>query len=92
MIAGLASQHYGLHDTALVYSAVIAALVAAAAAMTGLRRSPRRAQSKWAWRRAGFAQSGVGRVPDPDLPFPCYISPDYLPSPLPLSGLLGLAP
>jgi MFS family permease len=42
VIAGLASQHYGLRDTALVYNAVIAALVAAAAAMTGLRRQPAR--------------------------------------------------
>jgi predicted MFS family arabinose efflux permease len=44
VIAGLASEHYGLHDTALVYNAVIAALVAAAAAMTGLRRRPPRSR------------------------------------------------
>jgi hypothetical protein len=37
VIIGLASQHYRLHDTALMYSAAIAALVATAAAMTGLR-------------------------------------------------------
>jgi len=43
VIAGLASQHYGLRDTALVYIAVIAAL--AAAAMTSLRR-PRPDPSK----------------------------------------------
>ena len=42
VIAGLASQHYGLHDTALVYNAVIAALAAAAVAMTSLRRRPPR--------------------------------------------------
>jgi MFS family permease len=38
LIAGLASQHYGLHDTALVYCAVVAALVAAAVALNALRR------------------------------------------------------
>jgi len=40
VIAGLASQHFGIHSTALVYSAAIAVLVAAAAAVTGLRRQP----------------------------------------------------
>jgi MFS family permease len=40
VIAGLASQHFGIRDTALVYSAVIAVLVAAAAGLTGLRREP----------------------------------------------------
>jgi MFS family permease len=40
VIAGLASQHFGIRDTALVYSAATAVLVAAAAALTGLRRSP----------------------------------------------------
>jgi len=38
VIAGLASQHFGIRDTALVYSAAIAVLVAVAAALTGLRR------------------------------------------------------
>ena len=33
-----------------------------------------------------------GAAPNRDLSFPCYISPDDPPSPLPLSGLLGLAP
>jgi hypothetical protein len=45
-----------------------------------------------AWRRAGFAQPGPGRAPNRDLPFPLLHQPDYPPSPLPLSGLLGLAP
>jgi predicted MFS family arabinose efflux permease len=40
VIAGLASQHFGIHTTALVYSGAIAVLVAAAAAVTGLRRQP----------------------------------------------------
>lgn len=40
VIAGLASQHFGIRDTALVYSAAIALLVAAAATLTGLRRQP----------------------------------------------------
>jgi MFS family permease len=38
LIAGIASSHYGLRDTALVYSVVIAALVAAAAGSFLLRR------------------------------------------------------
>lgn len=61
VIAGLASQHYGLHDTALVYNAVIAALVAAAAAMTSLRRPPPRSGqsvSQPAW--PGSQSSGGG--------------------------------
>jgi MFS family permease len=40
VIAGLASQHFGIRDTALVYSTAIAVLVAAAAVLTGLRRHP----------------------------------------------------
>jgi len=40
VIAGLASQHFGIRDTALVYSAAIAVLVAVAAALTGLHRRP----------------------------------------------------
>ena len=38
LVAGLATQHYGIHDTALVYNAVVAVLAAVAAALTGLRR------------------------------------------------------
>jgi MFS family permease len=38
LIAGVATSHYGLRDTALVYSAVVAALVAAAAASFLFRR------------------------------------------------------
>ena len=47
---------------------------------------------------AGLAQGGIctarppGAAPNRDSSFPCHISPDYPPSPLPLSGLLGLAP
>ena len=41
VVAGLASQHFGIRDTALVYSAAVALLVAVAAALTGLRRQPR---------------------------------------------------
>jgi MFS family permease len=40
VIAGLASQRFGIRDTALVYSAAIAVLVAVAVALTGLRRQP----------------------------------------------------
>ena len=40
MIAGLASQHFGIRDTALVSSAAIAVLVAVAAALTGPHRQP----------------------------------------------------
>ncbi|HEY0718037.1 MAG TPA: MFS transporter [Streptosporangiaceae bacterium] len=40
VIAGLASQHFGIRATALVYSAVIAVLSAGAAALTGLRSPP----------------------------------------------------
>ena len=40
VIAGLASQHFGIRVTALVYSAAIAVLVAVAAALTGLHRRP----------------------------------------------------
>ena len=38
VLAGVATTHYGLHDTALVYCAVIALLVATAAASLLLRR------------------------------------------------------
>jgi MFS family permease len=38
LIAGVATSHYGLRDTALVYSAVVAALVAAAAGSFLFRR------------------------------------------------------
>lgn len=38
VIAGVATTHYGLHDTALVYCGVIALLVAIAAASLALRR------------------------------------------------------
>ncbi|HEY1574776.1 MAG TPA: MFS transporter [Pseudonocardiaceae bacterium] len=41
LIAGLADQHFGIRDTALVYDAVVAVLVAAAAVLTALRRPPR---------------------------------------------------
>jgi MFS family permease len=39
VIAGLAASHYGLHDTALVYCAVVAVLAAAAAGSFVVRRS-----------------------------------------------------
>jgi hypothetical protein len=42
VIAGVASQHFGIRDTALVYGAAIAVLVAVAAALTGLHRQPAR--------------------------------------------------
>jgi hypothetical protein len=38
VIAGVATTHYGLHDTALIYCGVIALLVAIAAASLALRR------------------------------------------------------
>ena len=38
VIAGVATTHYGLHDTALVYCGVIALLVAVATASLTLRR------------------------------------------------------
>lgn len=38
LIAGVASQHYGLRATAVVYDAVVAALVAVAAVLIGVRR------------------------------------------------------
>jgi MFS family permease len=43
LVAGLASQYYGIRDTALVYNAVVAGLVAVAA-LAGLRRPPRAGQ------------------------------------------------
>lgn len=41
LVAGVASQHYGLRATALVYTAAVAVLVAAAAILIALRRPPR---------------------------------------------------
>jgi MFS family permease len=38
VIAGIATSHYGLHDTALVYSLIVAALAAAAATSFLIRR------------------------------------------------------
>ena len=46
LVAGLATQHYGIHDTALVYNAVVAVLAAVAAALTGLRRPARSPQPR----------------------------------------------
>jgi hypothetical protein len=40
VIAGIASAHYGLHETALVYSPVVAVLAATAAGGLLLRRGP----------------------------------------------------
>jgi hypothetical protein len=41
LIAGMATSHYGLHDTALVYSVVIALLAAAAAGGVLFEGNPR---------------------------------------------------
>ena len=41
MIAGVATTHFGLHQTAVVYSASLAVLAAAAAASFIIRRRPR---------------------------------------------------
>jgi MFS family permease len=44
VIGGIATSHYGLHDTALVYSVVVAALVAVALGLL-IRRLPRKARN-----------------------------------------------
>lgn len=42
LIAGISTSHFGLHGTALVYSAAVAGLAAAAALVPGIRSRPRR--------------------------------------------------
>lgn len=44
VIAGVATSHFGLHSTAVVYSAALAALAAGAAGSFLLHRRPRREQ------------------------------------------------
>jgi MFS family permease len=61
--AGIATSRYGLHDTALVYSLVVAALAAAGAASFLVRRP----------RATGEPQRGT-RYPDPP-PGPCTAPP-----------------
>jgi MFS family permease len=39
VIAGVATSHYGLHNTALVYSSIVAVLAATAAASLAVRRT-----------------------------------------------------
>jgi MFS family permease len=39
VIAGVATSHYGLHKTALVYSSIVAVLAATAAASLAVRRT-----------------------------------------------------
>jgi P pilus assembly chaperone PapD len=39
VIAGVATSHYGLHTTALVYCSIVAVLAAAAAASVAVRRT-----------------------------------------------------
>ncbi|HEX5118444.1 MAG TPA: hypothetical protein VFW65_24935 [Pseudonocardiaceae bacterium] len=57
LIAGLADQHFGIRSTALVYDAVVAVLVAAAAVLTALRRPARPASATAA--RSGQAASAA---------------------------------
>jgi MFS family permease len=40
VIAGVATSHYGLHKTSLVYSSIVAVLAATAAASVAVRRTP----------------------------------------------------
>jgi MFS family permease len=63
VIAGLATSRYGLHDTALVYSLVVAALAAVAAGSVVIRRM----------RGAGRPARSI-RYPDPP-PGPCTAPP-----------------
>jgi hypothetical protein len=58
VIAGVATTHVGLYQTAVVYSAALAVLAAAAAGSFLLHRSPRREQRS-AWpRRQNRADNG----------------------------------
>ena len=63
IIAGIATSRYGLHDTALVYSLVVAALAAAAAASFVIRRP-----------RAAGERERSRSYPDPP-PGPCTAPP-----------------
>src|SRR5689334_4501535 len=54
VIAGVATSHYGLHSTALVYSSVVAVLAATAAASLAVRRT-----------RAGHAAGRAAAHPHP---------------------------
>jgi hypothetical protein len=67
VIAGIATSQYGLHDTALVYSLVVAALAAVGAGSFLVRRMG----------AAGGPERGTG-YPDPP-PGPC-TAPPHLPT------------
>jgi MFS family permease len=54
VIAGVATSHYGLHKTALVYSSIVAVLAATAAASLAVRRT-----------RAGRVAVRAAAYPDP---------------------------
>jgi hypothetical protein len=66
VIAGVATSDFGLHETALIYSAAIAALVAAAAGTVLLGRGATFGRSK----------PGAGRADLP--PGPCTVPPSIL--------------
>jgi MFS family permease len=54
VIAGVATSHYGLHKTALVYSSIVAVLAATAAASLAVRRT-----------QAGRVAARAAAYPDP---------------------------
>ena len=58
VIAGVATTHVGLHQTAVVYSAALAVLAAAAAGSFLLHRPPRRKQRSAWLRRKNRADNG----------------------------------
>src|ERR1700691_3494477 len=58
VIAGVATTHFGLHQTAVVYSAALAVLAAAAAGSFLLHRPPRPAQRSAWLRRKNRAHNG----------------------------------
>jgi MFS family permease len=60
VVAGIATSHYGLHDTALVYSVVVAALIAAAVSLLAHRIGTGRADRAT---RHADAPLGPGTVP-----------------------------
>src|SRR5205807_10334356 len=69
VIAGVATTHYGLHDTALVYCGVVALLVAAAAVSLVVQRRRQRRQDP----------QTVAAVPYAKIPLPSVRSPSIAP-------------
>jgi hypothetical protein len=66
VIAGVATTHFGLHQTSVVYSAALAVLAAAAAGSFLLHRRPHREQrSAWPqWRNRADEPEMANRSPD----------------------------